>query len=202
MTKKYLLIFFILLLLSLPSNVGNAQEREVEVNVTIGPKPIIVEVSDAYLQGILFTNTTELNEQFPVTPASRKNPAVWNYNNSDPNKKSEYWLKVLSGDFVDICHKPLTDLCTVPYCVGANNSYISVSNIFWSSSFFSDENNPSADPQSLTQLSYTPQKIATNVQPGMTVYVRYWLDVPEGASGGNYTSYYEISFVYAGDSCV
>ncbi|MCD6371410.1 MAG: hypothetical protein J7L39_01710 [Candidatus Aenigmarchaeota archaeon] len=196
------LIAFSLFLLIINISFGSRYETDkVIVNVSLLPSEIIVEISDKLAEGIFFTNETgkEINVQYPVLPGSEMNSAVWNYNQSDENKKSSYWVRVLGGAKLDICHEALYNLCTNANCTGANNLEIDISNVLWSSSFFSDENNPSENQTS--KLYLTTEKIARNLGPGTYLYLRYWLNVPPGTSGGNYTTLYRIQAVLSGETC-
>jgi len=192
MRKVLLLIGGLLVLLFIDFGIS----KEVPMNSSIYTGIFYVEVSDKIMEGILFTNSTGSleNKQYPLIAGTRDNNATWNYNSTSSQKKTSYWIKV-SGREADICHRALQHLCVNNNC---SEYFIDVGNVSWSASFLNDQDNPSLKYASPLSLNF--QKVSENVKD-VEIFLRYWLDVPPGAEGGNYTTLYEIKIVPAGESC-
>ncbi len=160
--------------------------------------PLIqILISEKLSEGIFFTNLTGSiqNKQYPISNMKVWNNATWNYNQSDPNKATAYWIKNTGTNPEDICIKADSDLiCSSGACAG--NS-ISTDNIAWSNSTSSD---PPFNTEKRLSLNYV--KIAYNVQPDQIVYFRFWLNPePDNLPSGVYNTTYSIKAVEAGENC-
>jgi hypothetical protein len=173
----------------------NLTSSRLEV-ITLTPYIFSMTVSPKLSEGIFFTNKTggEINVQFNVDILQWNN-ATWNYNAT--SKKTEYWINNTGTVPLDICFKANSDLtCSQGTCLGYT---ISADNIAWNNSTLNDQSNPSYDTSKRLSTSY--QKIAYNVQPGTTIYLRFWLYVPAGKPSGIYNTTYTARAVDPGASC-
>ncbi|MCD6371457.1 MAG: LamG domain-containing protein [Candidatus Aenigmarchaeota archaeon] len=156
-----------------------------------------IEISPKLGEGILFTNYTGslVNEQYPLDNMLVWNNATWNYNASDPSRRTEYWAKNTGTNLEDFCLKANSDLlCSSPSCTGSS---IGIENAAWSNSTTSD---PPFDTSRRLSLSYV--KVAYNVQPNQVVYFRFWLNPePNNIPSGIYNTTFSIKAVVAGDPC-
>jgi len=164
--------------------------------ITLTPYILSIEISQKLSEGIFFTNKTggETNVQYDVDILQWNN-ATWNYNAT--SKKTEYWINNTGTVPIDVCFKANSDLiCSQGTCIGTT---ISIENVAWNNSTANDQSNPSYDTNKRLSLSY--QKIAYNVQPGVKIYLRFWLYVPAGKPSGIYNATYAVKAVDFGVSC-
>ena len=168
-------------------------EQIFEMNQTIS-----AVISLKLLEGIFFTNRTgsELNQQFNVE-INTWNNASWNYNSSDVNRRTEFWIQNTGTGLEDFCFKANSDLvCNEGLCVGTT---ITIDNVAWNNATSNDITSPSFDTSKRLSLNY--QKIAYNVNPDEYIYLRFWLFVPTGKPSGKYNTTFSVKVVEAGTSC-
>jgi hypothetical protein len=201
--KLVWIAFFIIVFICLNLEI-NAQTEEGFgiINVSLSRYYYIV-ISDKLWAGIFYTNETGVaqNVQYPLLAGSGNNSAVWNYNKS--NGKTEYWIYYGGNTNSDICHGATHHLCSRPGCIGLDNVLINISNAKWSASLTNDFNNPSLSNTVPFIIGFDNlHKVYTNLSPGTTVYLRYWLDVPPASAANTYSTTYQIRVVPAGEDCV
>ncbi len=162
-----------------------------------------IQTSDELSRGIFFTNYTgaQQNKQYPLSPGTKNNNAIWNYNSS--TGRTEYWVYIfVFNTYIDICHGATNHLCTNPGCTGANNYMITINNTKWSKSFNNDNNQPSLANSIPFVLGFdNTNKIVEGIDTEKTIYFRYWLDVPANSSASVYNTTYQIMTVASGYEC-
>lgn len=173
------------------------------MNATVTPYLYYyITISEKLSDGILFTNETGAyeNVQYPLLSGSTNNNAVWNYNHS--NNRTEYFVYTSGSVNVDLCHGATNHLCSNPGCSGTDNVQINISNVKWSSSLTNDDNNPSLSNAVPFVIGYDNEhKVASNLAPDSTVYLRYWLSLPPNTPALDYNTTYQIKAVISGESC-
>lgn len=201
MKKLFFFVFILLFLLFLPQKFTEAELPVMNVSIEFVPYYYIV-ISDKLWEGIFYTNETGKDEnlQYPLTPGSSGNSAVWNYNKS--NKKTEYWVFFDGNVKGDICHGATNHLCSTPGCGGENNVQINISNAKWSSSLLNTEDEPSLSNAAPFVIGFDDKrKVYSSITPKTTIYLRYWLDVPPTTPALTYNTTYQIRVVPEGGSC-
>jgi hypothetical protein len=164
----------------------------------VNPGTISLTISPELTKGIFYTNLTGslLNIQYNVE-VNKWNNASWNYNAS--SQKTEYWIKN-DGTFpIDICQKANSNMvCQDPWC-GSYEIYIG--NVSWSNSTLNDASNPSFSTLYPLTLDYSGNKSAYNLEPGSTIYLRFFFFVPPYVPSGKYNTSIVFKAVEAGNPC-
>ena len=197
-----ILILGALLLFQLQYNL-KVEADEIPTNLSLLPTYYYcIILSEKLSDGIFFTNETGASEnvQYPLLSGSYDNNAIWNYNKY--TGETGYWVSVNGTITVDICHGTTSNLCSTPGCSGVGNVEIDISNAKWSSSFENSRNKPSiTDAKPFVVGFDNENKVAKNVHPPSTVYLRYWLSLPPNTPPLTYDTNYHIMVVVAGDTC-
>ncbi len=196
MKKLTLALIFLFFLLG----IKETKTAVYPMNVSITQAYYIL-ISDTLAEGIFFTNSTgaQQNVVYPLIAGTSYNNATWNYNASDPNKKTEYWVYVSQGS--EVCTGAKYNLCSNLTCIGYDNFEILIGNVSWSNSSINDAFNPSISSSIRMVLGYdNNNKVKPNAEG--YVYFRYWLDVPPGFPAYNYSTIYQVQAVPQGENCV
>lgn len=174
-------------------------DGEKEIKVEEYPVVSIV-LSDELVRGIFFTNKTgaENNVQYPLD-LNDWNNASWNYNSSDNNKRTEYWIKNNGTTPIDICQKGENDLTCYPG-EPCGSFAIAIANVSWSNSTINNIAYPEFDTSKRLALN-TYSTIAYSLSVGSSIYLRYWLFAPPYAPSGKYNTTIIFKAVQAGNSC-
>jgi hypothetical protein len=203
MKKKIILL--VLLLASLaalryPGSEAQVLSGDFPMNVTIPLNFIQVSLSNKLAQGITFTTAegSVQNLERPLLAGSAANNATFNYDKV--NLKSDYWVTI-SGMMVDVCNGAKYSLCSNLTCVGFANEEIKIGNVTWSNAFTSDFSTPSQVSAVPMVLGYDNAHKLTKINPGTTIYLRYWQSVPANFPAFNYSTVYQIQVVPTGASC-
>lgn len=198
--NRITIIVFILIILPKANESTN-----LPMNATLSPVSYYyIQTSEELSKGIFYTNETGANEniQYGLISGSLNNNAVWNYNKT--TQKTEYWVYAfVVGVNIDICHGATNHLCTNPGCSGPNNYMIDISNAKWSRSFENDVNNPSLSDAVRFVLNFDDNnRVVNNLGSTLTIYLRYWLDVPSNTPPYDYNTTYQLMAVLSGGNCV
>jgi hypothetical protein len=178
-------------------------------------QPICIEISGNYSIGVLFTNTTTIGTQYPITNMGVLNNATSNYWN---NSATEYWIRACTGNTINssVYHCACEDLtCSSGSCaVGTDRLYVSYTadgGVGWANGTNSSVNGvPDSPPSTSYYFAGTKayQLVGLRLDPSGSypgayryVYLKYWIDPrPNGVPSGVYNTTYKIRAVETGTS--
>jgi hypothetical protein len=201
------LIATVLVLINIPNIFAQYETQPAIMNASIY-QVIGIKLSDYLAEGILFTNTTTIGVQVPISAVDAWNNATRNYNGSAPYYNTTlYHINASSANQVNItiCHCACNDLINSTY---NSRLYINgtgcsgTQGVGWVNGTSSNPGNP---PQSSDYVFPKPlayQIIAGNLPPGNTIYLRYWLNpCPDNVPSGIYNTTYKFKAVEIGQTC-
>jgi hypothetical protein len=192
-----------LLIASVPNIFAQYETGTYPMNASIY-QVIGIDVSIYLAEGILFTNTTNIGVQVPISVVTGWNNATRNYNGSSYG--TLYYINASSTQVnITICHCACNDLVNSTY---NSRLYINgtgcsgIQGVGWANGTSS---NPGGPPSSSAYVFPKPlayQIIAGNLPPANTIYLRYWLDpCPDNVPSGIYNTTYKFKAVEIGQTC-
>jgi hypothetical protein len=195
------LIATVLVLINIPNIFAQYETQPAIMNASIY-QAVGIYLSDYLAEGILFTNTTTIGVQYPITNVNAWNNATRNYNGSSYG--TLYNITAWSANQVNvtICHCACSDLTNV---TGGNTYYIYINGsgtgegVGWANGTTS---NPGDSPSDRFPKPLEYQIVSGNLAPGNATYLRYWLNpYPNSVPSGIYNTTYRFKAVEIGQTC-
>ncbi|MEM5854646.1 MAG: hypothetical protein QW228_09855 [Candidatus Aenigmatarchaeota archaeon] len=162
-------------------------------------QPISVELSSDLIEGIFFTNGSQIGIQYPITDVTIENNATANY--AGPDYSTKYHLNSSSGNKINI--SAYMTLCDNLY----SDDVKAWINLTYNTGdggqgmFFGNGTSPT-EPTLTVSAAWsfsaidTYHLIAPVISPGSTRYFRFWLDPwPNNAPSGIYNTTFKIRAV-------
>jgi hypothetical protein len=200
------LIATVLVLINIPNIFAQYETQPAIMNASIH-QVIGIELSNYLAEGILFTNTTTIGVQYPITNVNAWNNATRNYNGSSYG--TLYNITAWSANQVNVtvCHCACSDLTNVTggntYYIYINGSGIANKGVGWANgttATFNVHSPPDANYIFKKPLDY--QIVSGNLAPGNATYLRYWLNpYPNDVPSGIYNTTYKFKAVEIGQTC-
>jgi hypothetical protein len=195
-----------LLIASVPNIFAQQETGAYPMNASIY-QVIGITLSNYLSEGILFTNTTNIGVQVPISVLGGWNNATRNYNGSAPYYNTTFYYINASGTQVNItiCHCACDDLVNSTY---NSRLYINgtgctgIQGVGWANGTSSNPGGPPSNSNYVFPKPLAYQIIAGNLPPANTIYLRYWLDpCPDNVPSGIYNTTYKFKAVEIGQAC-
>ncbi|MGC8812634.1 MAG: hypothetical protein ACP5O8_03575, partial [Candidatus Aenigmatarchaeota archaeon] len=194
-----------LMIINVPSIFAQYETKSYPMNASIY-QVIGITLSDYLKEGILFTNTTTIGIQYPITNMTVWNNATRNYNGTSYG--TLYYITASSANQVNIkiCHCACDDLTNTTLnarlyingtgCAGQQG-------VGWANG--TTATNPGDYPPG-TNYNFTKpddyQIVAGSLAPNSAIYLRYWINpCPDNVPSGIYNTTYMFKAVEIGQTC-